>query len=345
MGSLVLVERELTARLPAFTQILPRQLTAERLMRTVLVACERTPKLLECTQQSIVASATTAAVLGLEVDGVTGQGFLIPYKQAAQFQIGYKGYPTIAARSGLSINAAAVREGDEFDYELGTDGFVHHKPMLAAKIGRKIIATWAIATASGRPPLIAVMSYPEVLAIKEKSPGARKQDSPWNDINGPGHEAMVVKTGIRRLGRTVPVVAMQLAAALDGAQEAGHTAYLDPGGNLRTVGEGATPGAANGRHQPPPAERQAEDVEEDAGGFPGDHQDWAPPEGWPTFERAVEFDEWSNRFLDDATIPQAKAWKAQHRGGLDNLANGNPTQQRIAAGLNRRFDNIIAGIE
>ena len=42
----------------------------------------------------------------LEVDGVTGQAFLIPFKGRAQLVIGYKGFNTLAARSGLTVTGA-----------------------------------------------------------------------------------------------------------------------------------------------------------------------------------------------------------------------------------------------
>jgi phage RecT family recombinase len=70
----------------------------------------------------------SAACLGLEVDGVTGQAYLIPFKGRAQLVVGYKGYNTLAARSGITITGAVVREGDEFDYQLGSAAFVRHKP-------------------------------------------------------------------------------------------------------------------------------------------------------------------------------------------------------------------------
>jgi phage RecT family recombinase len=66
-------------------------------------------------------SAMSAAVLGLEVDGVTGQAYLIPFAGKAQLVIGYKGFNTLAARSGITITGAVVREGDEFDFELGSN--------------------------------------------------------------------------------------------------------------------------------------------------------------------------------------------------------------------------------
>lgn len=242
--SLAVVNRELTARLPVFQQVLPPQVSPERLMRTVITSCERNPRLLECSPQSIINAATTAAVLGLECDGVTGQGFIVPYKGVATFQPGYKGYNTLAARAGYTVNGAVVREGDEFDYQLGTGGFIRHKPMPGTK--RRIVAAWATAESIGRPNIVALMWIDEIEQIKAKSPGARKADSPWNDVNGPGYAAMVEKTAKRRLARSMPLSVMTKAADLDMQHERGNAAYLTPSGDLRVVGEASAAEGPNG---------------------------------------------------------------------------------------------------
>src|SRR5260370_31572068 len=100
---------------PQFDELLrPTGVPAERIIRTVLISCERTPQLLECTPISVIQSATTFAVLGLEADGVTGQGYLVPFNNTkkrvkeAQALIGYKGYNTLRARSGLTIDGQPV---------------------------------------------------------------------------------------------------------------------------------------------------------------------------------------------------------------------------------------------
>ena len=74
-----------------------------------------------------------ASSLGLEF-GPLGHCYLVPYKNKgrdeAQFQLGYKGKIDLAWRSGklLSIAAREVCENDEFDYSLGGDASVTHKP-------------------------------------------------------------------------------------------------------------------------------------------------------------------------------------------------------------------------
>lgn len=230
MSALVALEGSLVAWRDRFAAVLPPGLTPERLIRTVLVSCERTPKLLECSQQSVLNAAMSAAVLGLEVDGVTGQAFLVPFGNRAQLVIGYKGYNTLAARAGITITASVVRAEDQFDWEKGTSPFVRHKPNLKA-INAPIVAAYAIASAPDRSPVIEVMGIDEIMAVRDRSPGARKPDSPWNDPKV-GFPAMAEKTVRRRLARSLPIGTLQLAAALDDAVDMGQAARINPGGDL-----------------------------------------------------------------------------------------------------------------
>lgn len=237
--ALAVLENQLTPLLPRFTEALAGAMPVERLTRTIVISCERLPKLLECDRQSLFNAAMSAACLGLEVDGVTGQAYLIPFKGRAQLVIGYKGMNTLAARSGITISGAVVRDGDEFDYELGSNAHVRHKPTLGNK-GR-IIAAWATATSHGRPPVVSVMGIDELLAVKAKSPGASRSDSPWNDTTI-GFPAMCEKTVKRRLSRSLPLNVMQLAARLDEAvDEQGKPAHITPERGIIIDGEFSEP--------------------------------------------------------------------------------------------------------
>lgn len=233
MSNLVQYEKALEPMIPTFKDLLaPVSMEPARLIRTVLVSIERTPQLQKCTMQSVVNSATTFAVLGLEVDGVTGQGFLLPFRDLAQPVIGYKGYNTLAWRAGYTINGSVVREGEEFDYMLGSEGFVRHKPLLGGKPDRQILAAYACATAPGMSPIVQVLDINELLAVKAKSPGAKRSQSPWNDPSV-GFAAMCEKTAKRRLARAMPLNVMQRAATMEERfDEMGQSSYIRPDGNL-----------------------------------------------------------------------------------------------------------------
>jgi len=220
---------------PHFEQALAGAMPVARLMRSIMISVERNPKLLEANRQSLLNAAMSAACLGLEVDGVTGQAFFIPFAGKAQLVIGYKGMNTLAARSGFTVQGEVVREGDDFEYELGDRGYVRHKPKLGNT--GKIIGAWATASAKDRPAIVSVMGIDDIMKVKNKAPGGSKSDSPWNDPLI-GFPAMASKTVKRRLARSMPLNVCQLAAALEeGFEERGKATWIDPERGVQIDGE------------------------------------------------------------------------------------------------------------
>jgi len=233
-NALVAFEQQLKPLTQPLAEVLADRMPVERLTRTLIISCERNPKLLDCDRQSLINAAMSAAVLGLEVDGVTGQAHLIPFKGRCQLVVGYKGYNTMGARSGYTVTGACVREGDVFDYVLGSAPFLKHKPL--ANTGR-ITHAWAVASSRTLPPIISVLSIDEVMAIKAKSPGARMSDSPWNDA-AIGFPAMAEKSAKRRLARSMPLNVYQYAARLEEAfEEQGRAGWIDPARGVQIEGE------------------------------------------------------------------------------------------------------------
>lgn len=224
-SNIAILENQLTPLAPRFEAALAGLLPVPRLIQSVLISVERTPALLDCTPDSILRSAMSAACLGLPIDGVTGQCFMIPFREKgtpkAQLVVGYKGYNTLAARGGMTVAGSVVREGDDFEYELGSTPFVRHRPKLGNP-GR-IIAAWATATHNDRPPLVSILGIDDILAIKSRSPGAKRNDSPWNDTLV-GFPAMSEKSAKRRLSRSMPMDyaplrQFHIAATMDEATE------------------------------------------------------------------------------------------------------------------------------
>lgn len=265
---IAILERQFAPLAPRLTEALAGRMPVDRLIRTVMVSVERLPQLMECDRQSLFNAAMSAAVLGLEVDGVTGQAYILPFKGKAQLVIGYRGMNTLAARSGFTITGGVVKDGDEFDFELGDRAFVRHKPRLSNP-ERRVVAAWAVASAPNRTPIVSVLSLDDILAIKNRSPGAKRSDSPWNDAHI-GFPAMAEKSAKRRLARSMPMNVMQLAARLDeAAEEQGKNAWLSPDEGVIIEGERSrapmrsanTPSATELIGSPPPSPPGAERLE------------------------------------------------------------------------------------
>lgn len=86
---------------------------------SIVSAVNTNPALQECTNQSIVSAALLGETLKLNPSPQLGQYYMVPYNdkdkgKVAQFQLGYKGYVQLAARSGQykKLNALAIKEGE-----------------------------------------------------------------------------------------------------------------------------------------------------------------------------------------------------------------------------------------
>lgn len=138
---------------PLFKQsieaILPRHLTGERFAAVALRTFKQVPALLDCTPSSVLASIIDSAQLGLEI-GLGGECWLIPYEikgvMTASLQIGYLGHLKLAWQSGqiASIEADVVTHDEvaagRFEFQRGTQGFMHHRPEFDRVVTEKTIA-------------------------------------------------------------------------------------------------------------------------------------------------------------------------------------------------------------
>lgn len=218
------IENQLTAYSPQFMQVLPENMPPERIIRTVLIACEQNPKLMQANRETILRSAMSAAVLGLEVDGVTGQGYLMPFKGQCQFVPGYKGYVTLAHRSHRTLEGFIVYEGDSFECD-EANGIVNHTRKFGDENKRDIVAAYATSRSVTEPTIVRAMSIDQLLEVRNGSAGykAMGQRSTWNT----NFAAMCRKTPMRRLANDLPVLAMQVANAMETQQELGRAAYVN----------------------------------------------------------------------------------------------------------------------
>lgn len=218
---------------PQMQMALPKHVSIDRMLRTTMTAIQRNPKLLECTQVSLLAAIMQGAQLGLETDGVLGEAYLVPYKKTVQFIPGYKGLMKLArnSREISTIFASEVYRSDQFQFQYGSDSKLHHVPVprLDEKDPIPIIAFYACAKLKdGNSQFVVLWKY-QVDAIRDKSAGyiaAQKFDmqSPWDSH----YEEMGKKTAIRRLCKYLPATAeLQKAIALDEMAEAGLEQGLD----------------------------------------------------------------------------------------------------------------------
>lgn len=196
---------------------LPKHLTVDRLLRVAMTSIQRNPKLLECTQESLLACVMTCAQLGLEPDQFLGQAYLVPFKNnkkgvmECQLIPGYRGYIALARRSGevQTVSSQVVYEKDHFDFVYGIDDKLEHRPNLNGDRG-KPIGAYAIFKYKDGGYSFDFMPEAEIQKVRERSKS--KDDGPWVTDT----DEMRKKTVIKRHSKLAPMsIEFLKAAALE----------------------------------------------------------------------------------------------------------------------------------
>lgn len=187
---------------------LPSVMTPERFTRIAMTAVTQNPELGKCTPGSFIGALLTAAQLGLEPNTPLGQAYLIPFYNGktktleAQFQLGYRGMIALAHRSGelQNIEAHVVYENDQFEYELGLEPKLKHKP--AMKNRGEIAWVYAVYRLVSGGYGFEVMSVEDVNKHRDKfSKAAQRGFSPWKTA----WEEMAKKTVIKKALKYAPL--------------------------------------------------------------------------------------------------------------------------------------------
>lgn len=178
---------------------LPKHMNADRMVRVALTAISRTPKLMDCTPESLALALLTASQLGLEPNG--RDAHLIPYGTQCQLIVDYKGLIQLAYRSGMvdGITARAVYSKDRFEFEFGSNERLLHVPCEDDDPGELRYA-WAMVRFKDGSSKFVVLFKRDVERRRRASRAADKQDSPW--VKYP--EAMWAKSAVRELAKWMP---------------------------------------------------------------------------------------------------------------------------------------------
>ncbi|WP_454737616.1 recombination protein RecT [Cupriavidus necator] len=205
----------------AITDVLPKHVSADRLVGIALGALRTMPKLLECKVESLLSAVVQCAQLGLEPNTPLGHAYLIPFenrrKETVEVQIilGYKGLIDLARRSGqvISIAAHEVCERDHFQYEYGLYEKLEHRPPLTGDRG-KVIAFYAVAKLRDGGHAFEVMSKDQIDAIRDASQNYSFARDKATTVWGKHYVEMGRKTVLRRIFKYLPV-SIELQSAFD----------------------------------------------------------------------------------------------------------------------------------
>lgn len=233
-------------------------MTRDRLLRLCINAVKKTPDLLKCDPQTVLGAMMTSCALGLEPNTVQQQAFLIPYKRSrkvgndwveefdCQFQVGARGYVTLAYRSDriISLDAAAVHDGDHFKHRRGSNAFLEYETALKDR-GPLIGAFSYVRMTEGAESSI-VLPLDEIMKIRSKSETFRAlmrkvesardererqkaqqklDETPWVMWE----DDMATKSAIKKHAKNLPIAANDSFAVAAGIDEQGETGALDLG--------------------------------------------------------------------------------------------------------------------
>ncbi len=231
------VRRLLSDNLKRIRASLPAHITEGRVCAMAMNCLVRNPKLLDCTPESFLLGVLTCCEMGLEPGGALHQVALIPYGATVTVVPEYRGLIELARRSGeiSTIFAEVVHEGDVFEYELGLEPKLIHKP---GEDTDKNPWTYVYAVAhlkdGGRQ--FRVFSKSQVYKYRDRSSNvknARKynKETPWDT----DEEAMACKTAIRHLVPVLPASVTDLRRAVDADNRA--DAGLAPMSDIIDMGD------------------------------------------------------------------------------------------------------------
>jgi len=201
---------------PQFKAALPSHVSVERFVRVTLTAIQTSPALLEADRRSLYAAATRAAQTGLLPDG--REGAIVTFKGQAQWMPMVAGIMKLVRNSGeiSTWSVQAVYENDTFDFELGDNERIVHKPALRNR--GPIIGAYSIVTMKDGERSREFMSAEETStrsATRSRSGGS----GPWVT----DYAEMAKKTVVRRHAKRLP-----MSTDLDGVLHEDDELFMPP---------------------------------------------------------------------------------------------------------------------
>ncbi len=184
---------------------IPKNLTVDRLLRVAMTAIRTNPRLLECSQQSLLSCIMGCATLGLEPEPFLGQAYLVPYwnkkKNCREAQLipGYRGYLTLARRSGevQSVSAQVVYNNDYFRLQYGLEEKLEHVPAEGDR--GEVKGAYVVFRYKDGSHSFDYMTKDDIDKIRTRSQSA--ESGPWVT----DYAEMAKKTVIRRHVKVAPL--------------------------------------------------------------------------------------------------------------------------------------------
>ena len=171
---------------------------------------QKNPTLMKCDTKSILQSVMNVAQTGLSLNPVHKYAYLIPRYVNQQFicvlEPSYIGITKLITDTGsvTNIYAHVIRNGDSFEYSLGTTPDIKHNPSLSNK--GEIIGAYAVAVLKNGTKQVEVIDISEIRDIRSRSESFKAYEAgKLKTCTWITDEAeMCRKTVIKRLAKYLP---------------------------------------------------------------------------------------------------------------------------------------------
>ena len=357
-------------------------LDANRMLKLCINAVKKTPELLKCDPHTVLGAMMTSTALGLEPNTIQQQAFLLPYKRRVkvgtqwmtvvdcQFQVGYRGFITLAYRSPRvkALRADAIHEGDLFEHMVGTENFL--KFSKALKDRGELIGSFCHVQLVDGFEVACVLPLEELHKIRGRSEtfkaltlavqkaendrdaqyaASKLADTPWVLWE----DDMAAKSAIKKLAKQLPIASSDLLLAAGQIDSSSDIARLD----LKSmVDPAAVKAVMSGEDDVPQLEHQPGDyleetadqqrervqvpVSEDGAAAAHNRIDPAdlPDAG---SDRGAGGDQAS---ATESQAPQQPRQRGQRAAGKPNEERVGPTYAQLAERLQKAKDRDIADL-
>src|ERR1700719_3088618 len=207
---LIKLKTQFIDRQAEFHAGLPAHIPVERFIRVILTACQLNPELLKADRASLFTSAMKAATDGLLPDNREGALVIYKTKVASEWIAKVSWMPMIAGirkkvRNSDTIatwDVHTVHEKDHFEFELGDDPFIKHRPFLGDR--GAMVAVYSVAVLKSGEKTRDVMSRSEVDYVRDTY-SKRDRDGKFSGAWVKSYDEMAKKTVARRHSKVLPM--------------------------------------------------------------------------------------------------------------------------------------------
>jgi recombination protein RecT len=186
--------------------LLSHHIPPAQFKQVVISEIKNNPKLLSAfmkNPRSLFASIIYCAELGLSPNSNLGEFFFVTDGEYVKPLLGYKGIITLLNRTGniKSIWAESVHEGDDFEYELGLEPKLYHKPKDGIRNAFTLDYIYIVVKTMNDEKLFKVMSKAELNNTVAIMP--IPSDMYFNDAKDPNFW-MLKKIALKQLAKLLP---------------------------------------------------------------------------------------------------------------------------------------------